>query len=82
MATQTPQPVEDSTEQGGSTCVTLNMSLSGTQQEPRHQLVHRNDANTATKNITKDAHLTIVVKLETAGMRNSTQLDVSIVILR
>jgi len=62
MATQTPQPGENSTEPGGSTGVAPNMSLSGTQHERRQQLVHRNTANAATRNMTQDAHLKIVCK--------------------
>jgi hypothetical protein len=38
------------------------MSLIGTQQERRHQLVHRNAADAATKHMTEDAHLKIVCK--------------------
>jgi len=57
MATPTPQQGENSTEPGGSTGIAPNTSLSGTQQERRHQLVHRNAANAATKNMTQDAHL-------------------------
>jgi len=37
-------------------------SLIGTQQKRRHQLVYCNAANAATKDITQDAHLTIVSK--------------------
>jgi hypothetical protein len=40
--------------------ITPNMSLSGTQQERRHQLVHHNAANMATKDMTEDTHLKIV----------------------
>jgi hypothetical protein len=38
------------------------MSLIGRQQERRHQLVHRQAADAATKHMTKDAHLKIVRK--------------------
>ena len=38
------------------------MSLSGTQQERRHQLVHHNAANAATKDMTQDADLKIIRK--------------------
>jgi len=62
MPTQTPQPGENGTEAGGSMSITPNTSLSGTQQERRHQLVHRNSANMATKNMTEDAHLKIIRK--------------------
>jgi len=43
------------------------MSLLGTQQEGRHQLVHREAANEATKNIAQDAQLKIVRQ---TGSRN------------
>jgi seryl-tRNA(Sec) selenium transferase len=36
------------------------MSLIGTQQELRHQLVQREAADAATKHMTEDAHLKIV----------------------
>jgi len=62
IATQTPQPGENGTVPGGSTDVTPNMSLSGTQQERRHQLVHHNAANAATKDMTQDADLKIIRK--------------------
>jgi len=38
------------------------MSLIGTEQERTHQLVHRNAATEATKNMTQDAQLKIVKK--------------------
>jgi hypothetical protein len=38
------------------------MSLIGTLQEPRHQLVHCTAANTATKNTTQHVHLKIICK--------------------
>jgi len=62
MATKTPRPGENGTVLGRSTGVTPNMSLSGTQQERRHQLLHRNAAHAATKNMTQDAHLKIIRK--------------------
>jgi hypothetical protein len=36
------------------------MSLIGTQQERRHQLLHRKAADAATKHMTQDAHLKII----------------------
>ena len=62
MATQTPQRGENGTEPGGSTGITLNTSLSATQQECSHELVHRNAAIVATKNMTQEAHWKIVHK--------------------
>jgi len=74
MATQTPQPGENGMEPGGSTGITPNTSLSGTQQERRHQLVHRNAANAATNNMTKDTHLKIV--RNTGSSKNKKQLAI------
>jgi len=44
----------------------FNASLGGTQQQCRHQLVHRNTANAATENMTQDAHLKILCKPATS----------------
>jgi len=66
MATQTPRQGENSTEPGGPIGVTRNMSLSGTQQERKYQLVHRNAANVATYNITQDGHVKVVCKTESS----------------
>jgi len=74
MATQTPQPGKNGTEPGGSTGVTTNISLSGTQREYRHQLVQRNAANVATKNMTQDAHFKIVRK--TGSSKNRQQYTI------
>ena len=71
MATQTPQPGENGTKPGGSTGITHNESLSGTQQECRHQLVHHDAVNAATKNMTQDVHLKIVRK--TGSSNNKKQ---------
>jgi hypothetical protein len=49
-----------------------NKSLIGTQQEYRHQLVHHDATNAATKNMTQDAHLKIVFK--TGSSKNQKQL--------
>jgi len=62
MATQSPQQGENGTQPGQSMGATQNMSLSGTQQERRHQFIQRNAANAATKNMTQDAHWEIVRK--------------------
>jgi hypothetical protein len=62
-STQTPRPGENGTQPGASIDVSPNTSLSGTQQEHRHQLVHRNAANAAIKNMTQNAHLKILCKI-------------------
>jgi len=49
LAAHTPQPRENGTKPGGSMGVASNTSLSGPQQDRRHQLVHRNAANAAHK---------------------------------
>jgi hypothetical protein len=43
---------------------TSNTHILGTQQELRHKSVHRDPANAATKHMTHDAHLKIVLKTE------------------
>jgi hypothetical protein len=43
-------------------CALAYTPLLGTQQERRHQLVHCDAANAASKNITQDTHLTIACK--------------------
>jgi hypothetical protein len=70
MVTQTPQPGENGIEAGGSRRITPNTSLSGTQQERRHQLVHCKFAKAATKNMTEDAHVEIVRKTESRKNKN------------
>jgi len=71
MATQTPQTGDNGTELGGSTDITPNSLLSGTQQERRQQFVHHNAANVATKNRTQDVHLKIIRK--TGSSNNNKQ---------
>jgi len=48
-----------------------NGSVEGTQQQRRHQLVHREAPNVATENMTLDAHLKIICT--TASRTNITQ---------
>jgi len=62
MTTQTPQTGESGSESSETTGTSFNASLQGTQQQRRHQLVHREAANVATENMTQDAHLKIVRK--------------------
>jgi len=61
MATQTPQRGESGSESSEMTGASSSVSLDGTQQQCRHQLVHREAANVATENTTQDAHLKIVL---------------------
>ena len=62
MTTQTPQTAESGSESSETTGASLNASLQGTQQQRRHQLVHREAANVATENRTREAHFKIVRK--------------------
>ena len=62
MDTQPPQPGPSGSKSGQLADASLNMSLIGSQQERRHQLVHREAADAATKHMTEDAHLKIVRK--------------------
>jgi len=48
-----------------------NMSLLGTQQERRQQLIHCNAGNKATKNVTQDAHFKMVHN--TGSSKNTMQ---------
>jgi len=47
------------------------MDIPGTQQERRHKSVHRDAANAATKHMTQDTHLKIVLK--TGSRKNKKQ---------
>jgi len=62
MDTQPPEPGQSGSKSSGLAGASINTSLIGTQQERRHQWVHRDTANEATKNMTHDAHLKIIRK--------------------
>jgi len=62
MVTHTLQQVESGSESSRSMGASSNASLAGTQQQPRHQLVHHDAANAATEHMTLDANLEIVRK--------------------
>jgi len=62
MYTQPPQRGESRSKSSRFAGATSNTSLIGTEQEYRHQLVHHDAANAATKHITQDAHLKMVRK--------------------
>jgi len=53
--TQPPQPAVSGLKSSQLAGDTSNTSLIGTQQERRHQLVHREAADAATRNMTQDA---------------------------
>ena len=63
VETQPPQPAASRSKSSRPAGDTSNMSLIATQQEHRHQLVHRNAADAATRNMTHDAHVQIISKI-------------------
>jgi len=63
IETQLPQLGETGSKSSRLMGATSIMSVVGTQQEYRHQLVHHNAGNSATRNLTQDAHLKIVRKI-------------------
>jgi len=71
MNTQPPPPGESGSYTGSLVGATSNMAILGTQQQRRHKLVHRDDANVATKHMNQDAHLKIVRK--TGSSKNKNQ---------
>jgi len=62
MDTQPPQPGPSGSKSSRLAGASSSTSIIGTQQERRHQLVHRDAANEATRNMTQDEHLKIVRK--------------------
>jgi hypothetical protein len=74
MDTQPPPAGETRSNTGRLLGATSNTELLGTQQERRHNLVHRDAANIATKHITHDAHSKIVRK--TGSSKNKKQYAV------
>jgi len=71
MDTQPHQPGPSGSKSGQLADASSNMLLIGTQKERRQQLVLCEDADTASKNISEDAHLKIVHK--TGNSTNTTQ---------
>jgi len=70
MAPQTPQPGVIQSESSQTAGASSNAPLAETQLQRRHQLVHRDAANAATKSIAQDAHLKNVCK---TGRSNNRQ---------
>jgi hypothetical protein len=62
MHTKPPQPGQNGSKSCQLVGSSLNTSLIGAQPERRHRLVHRNAANAATRNMTRDAKARIVSK--------------------
>jgi len=71
MDTPPPQPGKRESKFGRLAGATSNPAIIGTQLECRHQFVHRDAANTATKHMTQDAHLKIMH--ETGSSENKKQ---------
>jgi len=69
MDTQSPQPGESISESTRLMATSPNASLTGKQQQCRHQLVHHDGANATTQNMTQDAHLKIVRKTRSSKNR-------------
>jgi hypothetical protein len=62
MNRQPPPPGESGSNTGRLAGATTNTEILGIQQEYRHNVVHRDAANAATKHMTQEAHLIIVCK--------------------
>jgi len=71
MATETLQPGAIGAESSRMTGPLTNAPPCETQQQRRHQLVHRDAAIVATKNLAQDAHLQMVHK--TGSSKNQKQ---------
>jgi len=71
MATHAPQPGECGSKSGQPMGASSNPTLTDTQHQGRHQLVHHNAANVANPNITQHAHLKIICK--TGSGKSKTQ---------
>ena len=70
MAPQTPQPDVVQSESSQTTGASSNVPQRETQQQRRHQLVHRDAAIAATENMAQDAHFKIVHNI---GCSNNSQ---------
>lgn len=62
MDTQSPQPGPSRSKSSQLAGTSLSTLFIGTQQECRHQSVHRHAPNAATENMTQDAQLNIIWK--------------------
>ena len=70
IRTHTPQPTENGSDMSESSGASSNASLAGTQLQCRHQLVHHDTTNTATRNVTQNAHSKIICKTGTSKIKN------------
>jgi len=70
MDTEPPQPGPSGSKSSWLAGASTNTSPIGTQQYCWHQLVHRDIANSARKNMTQDVHLKIVCKTGSSTNRN------------
>jgi len=66
MDAQPPQPGQSGSKSSRVAGASSNMSLLGTQEKCRHQFVHRDTANAATKNMSQDEHIKPVHKTESS----------------
>jgi len=69
MAPQTPQPGVIESESSWTMCASSNAPLAETQQQCRHQLVHRDAAIAATEHMAQDADLKMVRKTRRSNNR-------------
>ena len=74
MATETPQLGESWSGSSRLIGASSTAALTGTQQQPRPQLLYRKAANAATENMTQDAYWTIVHK--TGSTKNKKLLTI------
>jgi len=71
MDSQLPQPRESASNSSQLVGAASNMTRIGTQQEGRHQFIHRDAASASTKHIIQDVHLKIISK--TGSSNNKKQ---------
>jgi len=69
MAPQTPQPGVIESDSSQTTGTSSNAPLAETQQQRRHQLVHRDAAIGATKDMAQNARLRNVRQTERSNAR-------------
>jgi hypothetical protein len=77
MAPTTLPPGVIGAELSQTTGDSRNAPLRETQQQSRHQLVHRDASIVATENMSHDSDFKMVRKPEAARIRSSMQFDVS-----
>jgi len=73
--TQTSQPEVTGSESSRRMGFSSDTSPNGTLQESRHQLVHSDTANAATKHMTQDAHLKIDCKTRSSNNKKQYAIE-------